>query len=230
MELITNGQDVTDIKGEALGTIKVSVHAVNGERPAGIALISADNPEKRLFHALNDTGEVTFLDVVPGGYEVLAVDNTKPFHVVEMSSSDQKTSGNTVKVIPGAEVLVSISVVEGSATIEGFAKRDGHPTAGAMVVLVPKESGISRSLFRRDQSDLDGSFTLSNVAPGSYTVIAIEDGWDLDWAVRSVINRYLKNGEPVTISRQDLRKPVPGQAASSGPSIQLPHDVDLQPK
>jgi hypothetical protein len=55
-------------------------------------------------------------------------------------------------------------------------------------------------LFRRDQSDSDGSFTLPAILPGKYTVIAIENGWDLDWYTPSVLQKYLPAGERVDVS------------------------------
>ncbi len=55
-------------------------------------------------------------------------------------------------------------------SVEGFAKRDGKPVGGAMIVLVPKDSEGDSDRFRRDESDLDGSFLLKDVVPGSYTV------------------------------------------------------------
>ena len=32
-----------------------------------------------------------------------------------------------------------------------------------------------------------GTFSLQDVAPGSYTLVAIENGWDLDWSQPGVI-------------------------------------------
>jgi hypothetical protein len=66
------------------------------------------------------------------------------------------------------------------------------------------KSGTSagRDLFRRDQSDLDGTFTLHDVVPGFYTLIAIENGWDLDWSQPSVISVYLKRGRKIQIADQ----------------------------
>ena len=68
-----------------------------------------------------------------------------------------------------------------------------------MIVLVPKNLLEDRDRFRRDESNLDGSFDLKNVIPGSYTIIAIEDGWDLDWAVAGVLARYLQHGQPIEV-------------------------------
>jgi len=69
-----------------------------------------------------------------------------------------------------------------------------------MVVLVPRDQVGNWSMFRRDQSDSDGTFALGEVLPGPYTLIALENGWDLDWASRSVLQPYLKNGTPVEVT------------------------------
>jgi len=69
-----------------------------------------------------------------------------------------------------------------------------------MVVLVPKDPEANHDLFRRDQSDQDGSFSLRSVIPGSYTIVAIENGWDLDWSRLGVIAHYAKHGQNVTVT------------------------------
>jgi hypothetical protein len=100
--------------------------------------------------------------------------------------------------------------------VEGFARKDGKGLAGAMVVLVPKDAAALAELGRRDQSDSDGSFSLRNVVPGPYTVVAIEDGWALDWFRPEVIGRYLPKGIAVTVTDKPdkvvrLSGPVPVQ-------------------
>ena len=118
----------------------------------------------------------------------------------------------------GSTPSLALTLVGGGSDIRGVVKRDGKPFAGAMVVLVPKASEISADLFRRDQSDLDGTFLLRAAIPGAYTVVAIENGWDLDWSQAGVISAYLKHGEAVEVGKQ------------SGHSLHLPAAVDLQPK
>jgi hypothetical protein len=87
-----------------------------------------------------------------------------------------------------------------------------------MIALVPKDPEHNRELFRRDQSDLDGSFNLRSVIPGTYTVVAIENGWDLDWAQPAVIAHYAEHGEAITIDQQ-----------SEG-SVHLPAVIEVQPR
>jgi len=40
-------------------------------------------------------------------------------------------------------------------------------------------------------------FQFGGVIPGSYTVIAIEDGWDLEWSAPAVLAQYLKRGQTI---------------------------------
>jgi hypothetical protein len=66
-----------------------------------------------------------------------------------------------------------------------------------MVVLVPQDIEHNSGLVRRDQSDSDGTFSLYNVSPGSYTVIAIENGWDSQWLNPDILKPYLNGGATV---------------------------------
>jgi hypothetical protein len=87
-----------------------------------------------------------------------------------------------------------------------------------MVVLVPAVPEADIELFRRDQSELDGSFVLPNVMPGKYTAVAIQDGWTLEWGKPEVLTRYLPKGVPVTVS------------ASEQQSLHLAADLIVQPR
>ena len=96
---------------------------------------------------------------LPGSYEVWANAQGGSLAVTHMTATGAATEGHTLKV--GSQpVAISATLAEGSATVTGFAKRDGKPAAGVMVLLAPKNPGADREMFRRDQSDSDGSFTL----------------------------------------------------------------------
>ena len=56
---------------------------------------------------------------------------------------------------------------------------------------MPDHPGENTILFRRDQSDSDGTFTLAGILPGHYRVIAIKHGWELEWAKPSVLAPFL---------------------------------------
>ncbi len=56
-----------------------------------------------------------------------------------------------------------------------------------------------RMLFRRDQSDSDGTFTLRAVLPGDYRVVAVAEGWDLEWTNAAVLKSYLARGIKIRV-------------------------------
>jgi hypothetical protein len=112
------------------------------------------------------------------------------------------------------QVMVTVSLSE--TRIEGFARKAEKGASGVMVLLVPKDLAAFPALARRDQSDSDGSFALRDAAPGHYTVVAIENGWDLDWERPEVIGRYLPQGVAVNVTE------------TSGKLVRLSQAVQVQ--
>jgi hypothetical protein len=66
-----------------------------------------------------------------------------------------------------------------------------------MIVLVSDDPGHNLVLFRRDQSDSDGTFALPRVVPGNYKLLAIEKGWDLEWTNPDVLEKFMAAAAPV---------------------------------
>lgn len=151
-------------------------------------------------------GELELPQMAAGRYEVVVWGPPQPYSVQHMSAEGATVSGHTLIVPPAASASVSLTLVAGSSNIEGTAQSAGKPFAGAMVVLVPKDAAkdpeANRDLYRRDQSDLDGTFRLQNVVPGSYTLLAIEGGWDLDWSQPTAIAPYLSHGRTIEVGSQ----------------------------
>lgn len=50
---------------------------------------------------------------------------------------------------------------------------------------------------------VDGSFTLGNVIPGRYRLLAVERGWELEWANRDVLSAFLKKSLPIEVHADD---------------------------
>jgi hypothetical protein len=213
-------QELTPSSGEALSSVSASVHLPGDETQSPQLFLMFRDPQRRTVAARQVSGEgkVDFGEIPAGTYDLQVGSPDGMFSVARISSEGRDTSGHTLKVTPGSTLSVDLYLVGGSASVEGFAKRAGKPVAGAMIVLVPKHPEANRELFRRDQSDLDGSFTLQNVVPGSYTVTAIADGWDLDWSKPGVISNYAKNGQTIV---------VPAHAERT---VKVPEAVEVQPK
>jgi len=147
------------------------------------------------------TGEFSFKDnpVELGNYEIIIID-PQAFFIRSLASANAKTSGRSFEIATAQDVSVTINASKGNGRITGVALKKDKPAAGVMVVLAPLDLRSNPALFRRDQSDSDGTFALNFVVPGRYTLMAIEDGWDLEWADPSVLQKYIAGGESVQIA------------------------------
>jgi hypothetical protein len=144
-------------------------------------------------------GFFRFASVPPGKWAVSAYADGRRLPVISMTAGNRTRGGNVITVAD-QPLKITLTVSSGDMRVEGFARKNGKGFAGAMVVLVPTDLSSIRELARRDQSDSDGSFSLRDAAPGLYTVVAIQDGWDLDWSRPEVIRRFLPRGTAVTVT------------------------------
>jgi hypothetical protein len=151
------------------------------------------------------------LAIPAGSYEV-AFDHSPELELTKLEAEGATVSHLTVDIPAGHPVKLTIHLAANDSSISGVALKKGKPLAGAMIVLVPQDPNKNASEFHRDQTDSDGSFTLSDLYPGQYTLLAIENGWDLEWASPSVLFRYLPNGLPVTVT--------PNSTATLNPTVQ----------
>jgi Carboxypeptidase regulatory-like domain len=205
VDLSTQGQEVDASAGEALSNVKVTVQAPEDKKLSQLVVGLLSKGMMKGEMQLNDKGEAEIAQITPGRYEVVLFGLRRQYSIARISAEGAEVSGHMVSITAGSSPSIALTVVPGIVQVVGTAKRAGKPIAGAMVVLVPKDVEGNRDLFRRDQSDLDGTFTLGNVIPGSYTLVAIEDGWDLDWSKPEVITVYARHGRPVEIGN------VPGR-------------------
>ncbi|HEY4899301.1 MAG TPA: carboxypeptidase-like regulatory domain-containing protein [Terriglobales bacterium] len=186
-----------------LALVSGAVVLEGATRPAGkmlVELIKRTTGE-RFAAEVSGKGLFDFKDdeIRPGTYDVQLA-NAPGFQVKELLAKGARTAGRTIAIAAGGNVQLVCTATRAVAQITGVVLRDDKPFAGAMVVLVPQDPSADWLLFRRDQSDSDGTFTLPAVLPGHYRAIAIENGWDLDWASPAVLQPYLKNGTPIDVT------------------------------
>jgi Carboxypeptidase regulatory-like domain len=166
---------------------------------ASIQLLNPETGES--FHTeINRKGEFEFdsENVRPSRY-LVALSGARGFYIKKVAATGAKIVGRALEMGAGGSVHLALIAAAGEAQVDGVALHEDAPFAGAMIVLVPQDAANNTPLFRRDQSDSDGSFTLADVVPGQYTVIAVASGWDLDWSNPSVLKPYLKRGETVQV-------------------------------
>ncbi|HZQ69210.1 MAG TPA: carboxypeptidase-like regulatory domain-containing protein [Terriglobales bacterium] len=219
IELANDGQEIENAPQTPAVEVRASVQ-VAGENvlPAKLELALRNSNQKlAAWSSVDEKGNASFA-VVPGRYVVLAGSPGKAYSVARISFGGVQTAGRLINVPTASTLNLSLTLVGGAVTVEGVAKRASQPVPGAMIVLIPKDPETDKDMFRRDQSDSDGSFALQGVIPGTYTIIAIEDGWDLDWAKPGVIAGYGRNGRSVTIGSQETG------------TLKLKQPIEVQPK
>jgi protocatechuate 3,4-dioxygenase beta subunit len=154
-------------------------------------------------------GEFSFKDnpVEPGNYEIVIIEPQALF-IRSLASENVKTSSRSFQIATTQDVSLTIHASKGNGRITGVALNKDKPASGVMIVLAPLDLKSNPALFRRDQSDSDGSFALNVVVPGQYTLMAIEGGWDLEWGDPAVLQKYIGGGESVLIApneRMDVK-------------------------
>jgi len=118
-----------------------------------------------------------------------------------VKATGAQVAGQTVQITGAKPVNLEIEMASTVAKITGTVRRDKKPIVGAMILLVPEDAEINMPKFRRDQSDSDGTFTLQDVLPGRYSVMAIEDGWDLEWANLTLLKKRLEHAKRIEIGK-----------------------------
>jgi protocatechuate 3,4-dioxygenase beta subunit len=149
---------------------------------------------------ISDKGDINFDGdfLTTGTYSVFAMSGTNSI-VSSLKATGAQVAGQTVQITGGKSVELEIEMASTLSKITGIVRRDKKPVVGAMILLVPEDAEINMPKFRRDQSDSDGTFTLQDVLPGRYWVMAIEDGWDLEWANLSLLKKRLEHAQKIEV-------------------------------
>ncbi|HXH67654.1 MAG TPA: carboxypeptidase-like regulatory domain-containing protein [Candidatus Limnocylindrales bacterium] len=141
-----------------------------------------------------------FGNQAPGGrvYELSAL-TPQGTAIEKLEATGARVDGNTFTLDGTGEVHLNVIASENTVPIRATAVKKGQPFAGAMILLLP-ENGQAE-FVRRDQSDSDGTFTLANVVPGKYWLMALENGWELPWADAEQQKALLGKGVAVVIGK-----------------------------
>lgn len=218
-DLVASGQaQEIDAAPQSTSTVNVAAEVIgeHGLPPQLTIGLRVPGGALRSWDAADSKGVAHLKNVPAGRYNVVGWTNTRgQYSISRVAVSGGELAGQTITVDAGATVDAAVILIRGQATVDGTVMRNGKPLAGAMVVLVPNKPEDHADLFRRDQSDLDGTFSVGGVVPGNYTLVAIENGWDLDWSRPEVIAPYLKHGEPIHIpegASSTVKAPGPVEA------------------
>ena len=214
------GQELDTSASEPAASVKFSVKMPRNESIPKEMFLGLQDAEQRVvaYKQVDAAGQVLLEGVAASKYTMLVGAGSKRYSIVRMDSQGVAIAGHELHVTAGASVELAVYLAEGVVSVYGFAKRSGKPMAGIMIALIPKDPESHLDMFRRDQSDSDGSFVLPGVIPGSYTLVAVEDAWGFPWLQPGALARYIKHGQDLTIG--ELMKG----------SVHLPEPVEVQPR
>jgi hypothetical protein len=138
------------------------------------------------------------LQVPPGRYEVNLMGRNA--YLTGIAAKGAEASGRFLTVRAGKATLI-LHTARGRASVNGIASANGKPVTGAMVLLVPAGLDNPGSFTRlvQDQTNTDGSFDLNDIIPGQYILIAVDQGWRINWKNTSALQKYLSQGVPLDL-------------------------------
>jgi Carboxypeptidase regulatory-like domain len=190
----------------------------SGKAPgsASISLVG-DGPDPVSTDVIQPDGTFHLNNAPPGDYEVRINGSEGSLAVSQLKINGAASKGATLHL--GSDPIeLTVIASAAIAAVSGSVVRNGKPTSGVFVLLVPSDLHAGIGDWILNQSDSDGSFISERVPPGKYTAVAIDEGWKLDWHRPEVIAPYLAHGVAITIppgSRSAVLK-SPLEAQSSG--------------
>ena len=169
-------------------------------------LTLVDDDDRSASSKLRKDATFSFTPVQAGTYKPYLRSPRGRHFIQQLSASGAKVHGTEVTFDGTHDAQLTITLVPGVGQITGVAQLDGKPKAGALVLLVPQSHDGFDDALRIDQSDSDGTFSLRNILPGKYWLMAIQDGWDLEWANPVVLQPFNAGAQVMQIAPDETKK------------------------
>lgn len=170
-------------------------------------------------------GRVDMEDVPVGAWTLHLRRGKEEMLVLGTTLNSTFQPGNQITLSEGT-ARIRLRVAATGTSARGVALAGEQPQVGAMIVAIPDGDYSAEQmelLSRRDQTDSDGSFHLHDLAPGHYTVVALDpEAWTgrlrLGWSRPGALSGYLAGGQKLVVRPSDS-----GEIALSGPvTVQKP--------
>ena len=165
---------------------------------------------------LEKDGMFHFRGLQPGTYKIQINLHTGGYYIQNVSAKNAEVSGREITITDASDVNLKLTIGQGLSQVTGVAQLEGKPIAGVMVLLVPESGAEMEENSRMDESDSDGSFNLGGILPGEYILMAVKDGWDLDWARPGVLKPYLSTGQKLTLAPNQSEKVIVSAQVKTG--------------
>jgi hypothetical protein len=192
---------VGDASLRASGGLKTSIKGkviLNGEAPNGW-MVALRNTREEVWGSEVVHADGSFeIPAASAGRYFLALMNVPDIYLAKVDVKGAAYRDGELEIAPGAQVELLLTQRHGLTKLEGVVVEDKKPLSGAMVLLIPQDPHHGKTIAR-DQSDGDGTFAMEGVAPGRYTLVAIDNGLGLAYADAAVIAPYLERGRALDV-------------------------------
>jgi len=144
-------------------------------------------------------------DVPPGVYAVQVFPNG-PYYVQSARSGSLNLLEQNLIAAPGASVdPIEIVLRDDFASLEGSVTL-GEENDSATVIAIPEGGqpqmfgvGRSRPLPRSDASHADAVFEMSQLAPGTYRILAVDRADDFEYGNPEVLQKYASKAREISL-------------------------------
>ena len=135
---------------------------------------------------------------VPSGKYSLEVNTSGPWYVQSAQCAGVDLLREDLVVTAGVQTPpVELVLRDDGATLSGKVAAAGQSRKPTLIVLLSERSSGGR--VRTAFAGADGDFTVQNLAPGDYSVLAFDHSDDLEYANPDVLERYIASAVHVSL-------------------------------
>lgn len=189
-DVAAGDEDVDVTLQEAPSVSGMVVSEGGGSLPAPLTVVLRGETGRSQMLTLGAGGRFSIPAIPPGRYRV-SFGGADEYYLRSWSEEGGRREGEVLDIPAGAAVRLNLSVARG-ARVAGTVYRDGQPLQGALVVLSPTHRAV--------ESNSDGSYEFRGLPAGEYTLFAVEDGADLEYADPAAVRPYLPGAKKVEVA------------------------------
>ncbi len=138
-----------------------------------IALQPVDGPGGSTAQAKED-GTFVLENVSAGSYRLQVTLPSGSAYLESVKLGEQDITGREFEISSAAPLRIQIDGNGG--TVNGTITSDGNPALGSTILLLPVKKELREVPYlKMATTDQNGSFTVSNIAPGDYLVVGVDE-------------------------------------------------------
>jgi hypothetical protein len=171
-------------------SVKITARSVDGATPVMYPYAN-----------VRPDGTFNFIDLPAGKFRLSALGVSAPFYVKSLKQGQIDVLSRGVTLPPTTAASLVMVIASDSGDVSGVVTNDSsQPAESTFVVLTPAVSGVLRpDLYKTVNTDSNGRFHISGIAPGNYRVFAWKDLESRAWFDPNFMKRFDGRGTPVQI-------------------------------